>query len=138
MCFHQNHIPCCHQLETQRSSLLVFQNTFFWNYSNLNSAWSISGSMLLKLLQLNLCRYGPITHAHSTTCCWTPLNMQLVPYSKIYFPKTSTPKIPWRTGPTPWCRMFHTFTIFALSPSSSQPPPADLKSISFYNYLNLT
>ena len=40
----------------------------FWNYSNLNSTWSISESTFLKLLQLNIRRHGPITQAHSMTC----------------------------------------------------------------------
>ena len=105
----------------------------FWNYSNLNSAWSISESTLLKLLQLNVHWHGPITHAHSMTCHRTSFNMQLVPYPKLYFPETSTLEGPQHIGPSPWCHMFHPFTS-----SSSPPPPAYPESISFWNYLNLT
>jgi len=58
----------------------------FWNYSNLKSAWRISEGTLLKLLQHNIRWHGPITQAHSVTCCQTPCNTQSVPYSKVYFP----------------------------------------------------
>ena len=83
----------------------------FWNYSNLNSAWSISESTLLKLLQLNVHQHGPIMHAHSTTRHRTSFNMQSVTYPKVYFPETSTPEGPQCTGPAPWWRMFHPFTL---------------------------
>ena len=66
----------------------------FWNYSNLNSAWSISESTFLKLLQLNVRRHGPITHAHSMTCHQTSFSMQSVQDPKVYFPETSTPEAP--------------------------------------------
>ena len=72
---------------------------------------SISESTLLKLLQLNVRQHGPITQAHSTTCRWTSFSMQSVPDPKVYFPGTSTPEGPQHTGPTPWRRMFHLFTL---------------------------
>ena len=100
-----------HQRGTQRSSLLVSQNTLFWNYSNLKSAWRILENILLKLLQLNARRHGPITEVHSTTCRGTSFSMQSVPYSKVYSLETSTPESPQRTGPVPWWRMFHPFTL---------------------------
>ena len=81
----------------------------FWNYSNLNLAWSISESTFLKLLQLNVCRHGPIIQAHSMTCRWTLFSMQSVPDLKVYFLETSTPEGPQHTGPTPLGRMFHPF-----------------------------
>ena len=108
---HQSLIPCSHHCGTQRSSLLVPQNTLFWNYSKLNSAWSISKSTLLKLLQLNICRHGPITHAHLMTCHRTSFSMQSVPYPKVYSPEISTPEGPQRTELAPWWRMFHPFTL---------------------------
>ena len=95
----------------QRSSLLVPQNTLFWNYSNLNSAWSILESTPLKLLQLNIRRHGLITHAHSMTCRRTSFSMQSVSYPKVYSLETSTPEGPQRTGPAPWWHMFHPFTL---------------------------
>ena len=58
----------------------------FWNYSNLKSAWRISEGTLLKLLQLNVRQHGPITQAHSITCCRTSFSIQSVPYPKLYFP----------------------------------------------------
>ena len=75
--------------------------------------------MFLKLLLFNLRRHGPIMYAHSTTCRRTLLNMQSVPYSKIYSQETSLPKTPRHTRPTPSFRMFHMVTIYASSPSSS-------------------
>ena len=86
----------------------------FWNYSNLNPAWSISESTLLKLLQLNVRRHSPITHAHSMTCRWTSFNMQLVPDPKVYFPGTSTLEGPQHTRPAPWGHMFHPFALLHL------------------------
>ena len=83
----------------------------FWNYSNLNSAWSISESTFLKLLQLNVCRHGPITQAHSITCRRTSFSMQSIPDLKVYFLETSTPEGPQHTGPAPWCYVFHPFTL---------------------------
>ena len=74
----------------------------FWNYSNLNPAWGISESTILKLLQLNVRQHGPIMQAHSTTCRRTSFNMQSVPDPKVYFPGTSTPEGPQHIGPTPW------------------------------------
>ena len=59
----------------------------FWNYSNLNSAWRISESNFLKLLQLNVHRHGPITQAHSTTCHRTSFSMQSVPNPKGVLPR---------------------------------------------------
>ena len=83
----------------------------FLNYSNLNSAWSILESTLLKLLQLNVRRHGPITHAHSMTCHRTSFSMQLVSDPKVYFRETSKPEGPQCIGPGPWWRMFHPFTL---------------------------
>ena len=37
--------------------------------------------------------------------------MQSIPYPKVYFPEISTPEGPQRTGPMPWWRMFHPFTL---------------------------
>ena len=83
----------------------------FWNYSNLNPAWGISKSTLLKLLQLNVRHHGPITHAHLMTCRRTSLSMQSVLDPKVYFPGTSTPEGPQHTGPATWGRMFHPFAL---------------------------
>ena len=83
----------------------------FWNYSNLNSAWSISESTFLKLLQLNVRRHSPITQAHSPTCRQTSFSMQSVPDPKVYFPETCTLEGPQHTGPAPWGRMFHPFAL---------------------------
>ena len=108
----------------------------FWNYSNLNPAWGISESTLLKLLQLNVRQHGPITQAHSTTCCRTSFSMQSVrsqgvPPRNIYT----------RVSPTYRASTMGVYVSpirFASSPSSSSPTSAPPKSISFWNYLNLT
>ena len=73
----------------------------FWNYPNLNSAWSISKSTLLKLLQLNIHWHGPITHAHSMTYRRTSFSMQSVPDPNVYFSETSTPEVPQHIGTVP-------------------------------------
>ena len=83
----------------------------FWNYSNLKSAWRISENILLNLLQLNVCQHDPITQAHSMTYRWTSFSMQSVSYPKVYSPETSTLEGPQCTGPAPWWRMFHPFTL---------------------------
>ena len=100
---HQNFILCSHKQGTSKH--------IFCNYSNLNLAWGISESTLLKLLQLNVRQHGPITQAHSTTCCRTSFSMQSVPDPKVYFPGTSTPEGPHHTGPAPWRRIFHPFAL---------------------------
>ena len=66
----------------------------FWNYSNLNPAWGISESTLLKLLQLNVRQHGPITQAHSTTCRRTSFNMQSVSDPKVYFQEHLHQRVP--------------------------------------------
>ena len=50
--------------------------------------------MLLKLLQLNIHRHGPITQAQFTTCHWTSFSMQSVLDPKCIFQKHLHQRVP--------------------------------------------
>ena len=99
----------CWYLKTHFLELLQLKSSlkYFRKYSSEINFRRV----LSKILQLNIRQHSPITHAHSMTCRQTSFSMQSVPDPKVYFPGTSTPEGPQHTGPAPWGRMFHPFTL---------------------------
>ena len=73
--------------------LEVFQKVLFWNYFNL---------MFVSMVQSHRCILRLVVGPHST---------QSISYPKEYSLETSTPEGPQHTGPAPWWRMFHLFTL---------------------------